>query len=137
MQAENQEQELDSPERKAKPQESESSQSYHVVDVDQTYETLTEAEIQESQEFTSQPGTPLGESHILSEKNQIPDNMSTDGKIATRKPSLTSLPCDAGSPAVTGFRNTSALLSSVRSYDDKIKSRIQYENGEKGDLHPR
>lgn len=133
---------------KEKHEELESSKSYQVVDVVQTYETLTEAEIQESQEFTSQPGTPLDESQISAAKREVSAGKATDGKVASRKPSLTSLPSDFGLAAATRGQRSCELSLSLqptskdieirqRVDEERKKTRIQYENGEKGELHPR
>ena len=128
------------------------SKSYQVVDVVQTYETLTDAEIQESQEYTSQPGTPVTpviECKFPSEKPDSSFTKACEDSIPAQKLSSTSLSTESASLGVAReSRPSDSSSMSVqptwkeielrrRLDDDRRKARLQYENGEKGELHPR
>ena len=115
-------------------------------DVEPTFETFTAAEIQESQEFTSQPGTPVTENvaflskkeEQLSEKLEKPPSLSSTSSISGPK-SFTFSGADSLSVGqANDVQSTWQDIESRRRKDkEKKKRRIQFENGERGELHPR
>ena len=112
-------------------------------DVEPTFETFTAAEIQESQEFTSQPGTPVSENMTifvpkkedqLSEREKPPSLSSTAGSKASSFNGVDS--SSVGQPS-DGRGTWQDIEAKRRKEQDKRRRRIQYENGERGELHPR
>ena len=116
-------------------------------DIEPTFESFTAAEIQESQEFTSQPGTPVTENvaflskkeEQLSEKLNKPSSLSSASSISGSK-SLNFSGMESSSVVgqLSDVQGTWQDVEAVRRKErEKKKRRIQYENGERGELHPR
>lgn len=114
--------------------------------MEQTFESFTAAEIQESQEFTSQPGTPVSENMTifipkkeeqLSEREK-PSSLSSAASIGGSKASsfngVDSL--SVGQPS-NGQGTWQDIEARRRKEQDNRRRRIQFENGERGELHPR
>lgn len=97
-------------------------------DVEQLFESLTPAEIQESLEYTSQPGTPVLDHGLFASK--VAETPSEREK--SRKVSAVSAGQSLNIPTV--LQDTEARRR--REEEVRIK-RIQFENGERGELHPR
>ena len=92
-------------------------------DCEQTFESFTAAEIQESQEFSSQPGTPLSESITFSPK--------MEGAPSRKISSASGLQsCDVQA-------TWQDIEARRRKEQEQRMIRIQFENGERGELHPR
>ena len=126
--------------------ESKKQRSSDPSDVEPTFETFTAAEIQESEEFISQPGTPVSENMTISLAKREEQHSERD-----KPPSLSSMISWGGSKAssFSGVDSLSAgqpsdatgtwqdIEAKRRKEQDKKKRRIQFENGERGELHPR
>ena len=119
-------------------------------DVEPTFETFTAAEIQESEEFVSQPGTPLSENitislpqreEQLSERDKPPSLSSTASWVGSKASSFSGVDSlSVGQPSDgqgTGQGTWQDIEAKRRKEQDKRKRRIQFENGERGELHPR
>ncbi|KAJ7386497.1 KICSTOR complex protein szt2 [Desmophyllum pertusum] len=114
-----------------------------------TFETFTAAEIQESQEFTSQPGTPAG-TPVSENITFLPKKEELQLPERDNPPSLSSVGFTSGSKGFSfgGADSLSVGQSSDgpstwqdiearrRKEEDKQKRRLQFENGERGELHP-
>ena len=97
-------------------------------DVEQLFESLTPAEIQESLEYTSQPGTPVLDQGLFASK--VAGTPSEREK--SRKVTAVSAGQSLNIPSV--LQDT----ESRRRREEEIRiKRIQFENGERGELHPR
>ena len=116
-------------------------------DMEPTFESFTAAEIQESQKFTSQPGTPVTENAAflskkeeqLSEKLNKPSSLSSASSLSGSK-SFTFSGVDSSSVGgqSSDVQGTWQDAEAVRRKErEKKKRRIQFENGERGELHPR
>jgi len=114
-------------------------------DMEPTFETFTAAEIQESEEFISQPGTPVSENMTISlprreeqlterEKATSLSSVSWGGSKPSSFSGVDSL--SVGQPS-DGTGTWQDIEAKRRKEQDKRKRRIQFENGERGELHPR
>ena len=114
---------------KSTPEASTPEETAHAsFDVEQLFESLTPAEIQESQEYTSQPGTPVSDHGMFASK--------VDGTTSEREKSGKVPVLSAGHSL-----NKPSVLQDAESrrrkeQENRIK-RIQFENGERGELHSR
>jgi len=107
--------------------------------VEQTFESFTAAEIQESQEFTSQPGTPVSENMAFTPKTE---GLPSEREKPSRKLSSVSTVSDSkDAPSVGQPSDEKATWQDIearrRKEQERRIKRIQYENGEKGELHLR
>ena len=136
---------------KAKPtDEPKKQRTSDPSDVEPTFETFTAAEIQESEEFLSQPGTPLSENITISlpkreeqltERDKPPSLSSTVSWVGSKASSFSGVDSlSVGQPSDgqgTGLGTWQDIEAKRRKEQDKRKRRIQFENGERGELHPR
>ena len=114
-------------------------------DVEQTFESFTAAEIQESQEFTSQPGTPVSGNIAFSPKSEgLPSEREKNRSlslVSTVSGSKAFSPSGGDSISVGQPSDGQATWQDVEARRRKEKERrmrrIQFENGERGELHPR
>ena len=97
-------------------------------DVERTFESFTAAEIQESQEFTSQPGTPVSDHVVFSSK--------MEGTPLKREMSRTLSSVSAGQ-AWDGQTVWQDIETKRKKEQETRVKRSQFENGERGKLHPR
>lgn len=96
-------------------------------DVERTFESFTAAEIQESQEFTSQPGTPVSDHVVFSSK--------MEGTPLKREMSRTLSSVSAGQ-AWDGQTVWQDMETKRKKEQETRVKRSQFENGERGKLHP-
>lgn len=107
--------------------------------MEHTFESFTAAEIQESQEFTSLPGTPVSE-HFApaspdrekTRKLSSASNVSGPKAFSPGGRELTSVGQSSDGP--TTWQDIEARR---RKELERRMKRIQYENGERGELHSR
>ena len=112
------------------------------LDVEPTFETFTEAEIQESQEHTSLPGTPISETTAFAlRKAETP---SQRDKVASVSPLGVQTIWPSGEYVSSAGAQSPVVPPTLqevelrrRSEKEKRRRRIQFENGERGELHPR
>ena len=108
-------------------------------DVEHTFESFTAAEIQESQEFTSQPGTPVSE-HLASaspdreKTRKLSSASNVSGSKAFSPDGRESTSVGQSSDGPTTWQNIEARR---RKELERRMKRIQFENGERGELHSR
>lgn len=110
-------------------------------DVEQTFESFTAAEIQESQEFTSQPGTPVSEgiAYIPPSQRDKPRKLSSASSVSGSRPiSFGGVDSSSvGQPSDGQQATWQDVEARRRKEQERRMKRIQFENGERGELHPR
>ena len=113
-------------------------------DVEQTFESFTAAEIQESQEFTSQPGTPVSENIVFTKmegvllEREMSRKMSSASiaSSASKVLSLSGVDTSSVGQPCDGQTTWQDIEARRRKEQERKKKRIQFENGERGELHP-